>query len=113
MLSWLKPVLSGVVELSSYMMLSSRGRHVKLFAGELVKNKGVPSSGHWICASDWNRFKEHADKETLPTTGTVGMIEFYRWVKETPCSCGFTVVAQEMDEEQYERLSWRLHPLAT
>jgi hypothetical protein len=26
--------------------------------------------------------------------------------------CGFTMVAQLMDEEQYARLSWRLHPLA-
>ena len=112
-MSWRQPALSTVTDVANQMLLCSRGRDVKLWGGELVKRNGVPSSGHWICGSDWEKFQVHAEKEALPSTGNVGMIEFYRWVKNTPGSCGFTMVAQEFDMVQYGRLSWRLHPLAS
>lgn len=112
-MSWRQPLLPTVTDVYNQMMLCSRGRDVKLWRGELVKKKGLPSSGHWICGLDWEKFKEYAMKESLPCTGAVGMIEFYRWVKTTPGCCGFTMVAQEMDEVQYLRMSWRLHPVAS
>ena len=41
------------------------------------------------------------------------MKAFYTFVRDDPESCGFTSVGQLMDETQYDRMSWRLHPIAS
>ena len=109
---WCQPSVASVDELGNQMLLRNRGRPVKLFSGDKVRDKrGVVTCAHYICCVDWEAYKKHAERTRLPTVGKASMVEFYRFVKETG-GCGFTMVAQLMDEEQFARLSWRLHPLA-
>lgn len=112
-LCWREPTFDTIEELENNMLLNTRGRGVKLWGGDKVRKDGVATSAHWICVKDWERFKEHAVTKGLSMAGQTGMKEFYKFVLDPANqACGFTVVAQLMDTIQYERLSWRLLPLA-
>ena len=113
-LAWRSPIVDSVNELENIMHLVSGGRPVKLFGGDKVRKNSIPTGAHWVCARDWERFKEYALVEKCPTSGEFGMRAFYRFVlNPANHACGFTLVAQLMDRVQEERLSWRLRPLAS
>jgi hypothetical protein len=115
-LEWLTPRTESVVALEQQLLASSKN-HLKLFGeggGKVSGKAGVYTSGHWVCAADWERYKVHAQEKKLATSGRAGMVDFYNFVTAPGSSCcGFTVVGQLMDEMQLDRLSWRLHTLAT
>lgn len=112
---WLSPSTDSVVALEHQLRLSVQA--IKLFGdngSKVVNSEGQYTSAHWVCAADWESFKGHSRVAGLSSKGRDGMLNFYRFVSDPGSSCcGFTVVGQLMDEMQRDRLSWRLHPLAT
>jgi hypothetical protein len=68
-----------------------------------------------VCGRDWDLFLLYAGSHAIPTHGNGALAAFYTFIHDPSNAahvCGFTLLAQRMDEVQYRRYSWRSTPLS-